>query len=174
MPSFLTNWRTITIALLGLSVLCSCDQNAESGSSAEEMLRASKGGDFRGVNLGDDPESVRRMENAESVYSMPDELVYRIPPDTKDSTWYEISYNFDEGGLYDISMAIYPKTDSGLAALKNTFISYYISKYGECKMEGGYCAWRSMTNTGRIVSITLADSVLHKSTPCLQVNFNEQ
>jgi hypothetical protein len=174
MLSFLTNGFSITTGLLVLVFIIGCEMTHPDGESTEKLLRASQGGDIRGVNIGDKPEDVRKIENAESVYSMPDELVYRIPPDSKDSTWYEISYNFDEGGLYDVKMTIYPRSDTALQTLRNNFIKYYIQKYGECKMEGGYCGWRSMTNNGHFVSITLADTVLHKSKPCLQVNFNEQ
>lgn len=157
--------------LLLLSLLC-CN-HADKETSTEKILRHSAGGDFRGVNIGDDRDDVIKAENGSTVYSMPDELVYRIGDDNEDSTWYEISYNFNQQGLYDISMDIFPRTDSGLSELKNEFISYYINKYGDCKYNEGYCQWRTMTANGHIVSITLTDTITESPRPCLRVIFNE-
>ena len=174
MLSSLTKWCALATGALFLVLIISCRDDNPEKDGADKILKTSQGGDFRGIRIGDKPEDVQKLEDAESVYSMPDELVYRIPPDSKDSTWYEISYNFDDNGLYDIELDIYPKNDSGVEAMKRDFIQYYISKYGECKHTNGYCEWRSMTDTGRIVSITLADTVLKETRPCLEVNFNEK
>jgi hypothetical protein len=152
--------------------MVSCGDGKE-GSSTEQILRHSEGGDFRGINIGDDRESVLKAENGSTVYSMPDELVYRIDPNGTDSTWYEISYNFNQQGLYDINMDVYPKNDSGMRALKNEFVQYYINRYGDCKYHNGYCQWRAMTGNGHIVSITLTDSISTTPRPCLKVKFNE-
>lgn len=160
----------ITIAVLLSLAGCTTEP---SGTTAEQILRSAEGGDFRGVSIGDDRNEVRNAENATSVYSMPDELVYRIDPGGKDSTWYEISYNFNQAGLYDINLEIYPKSDSGISQLKNDFISYYLNKYGDCKYYNGYCQWRAMTENGHIVSITLTDTISDQPRPCLKVNFNE-
>ena len=159
----------ITIIACGLCITC---QEPEE-SSAEKIMRSAQGGDFRGVSIGDDRESVKSAENATSVYSMPDELVYRMDPEGDDSTWYEISYNFNQQGLYDINIEIFPKNDSNVAALKDDFVSYYLKKYGDCKNYNGYCQWRAMTENGHIVSITLTDSISNSPRPCLKVNFNE-
>ncbi len=163
--------KSFVLFAIGLLVLA-CN-NAPEKTPAEKILRHSEGGDFRGVNIGDDRESVSQFENGNSVYSMPDELVYRIEGEGAESTWYEISYNFNQQGLYDINMDIYPKNDSGLSELKNEFVEYYITKYGECKYYNGYCQWRAMTSNGHIVSITLTDSISESPRPRLKVNFNE-
>jgi hypothetical protein len=151
---------------------CGCS-NKQENTSAESILRAKEGGDFRGVNIGDDPQAIINSENGVSVYSMPDELVYRIDPFGKDSTWYEISYNFNTSGLYNINMMVFPKTDTLLGNLRNDFINYYLNKYGECQMNSGYCRWRAMTENGHMVSITISDTISGTTRPCLKVNFNE-
>lgn len=172
---FVLNWPRVMkrphYILLLLSLFC-CN-HAEKESPAEKILRHSAGGDFRGVNIGDNREDVIKFENGATVYNMPDELVYRIGDDNKDSTWYEISYNFNQQGLYDISMDIFPKTENGLSEIRNEFIEYYINKYGDCKYKDGYCQWRTMTENGHIVSITLTDTITESPRPCLRVNFNE-
>lgn len=162
----------LAFKILMASVLFACN-SAQEKTPAEKILRHSQGGDFRGINIGDDRESVSQFENGTSVYSMPDELVYRIEGEGPESTWYEISYNFNQQGLYDINMDIYPVDDKGLSELKNEFIGYYITKYGECKYLNGYCQWRAMTSNGHIVSITLTDSISSMPRPHLKVNFNE-
>ncbi len=162
----------IAVVIAMVFVLFSCGSKQEE-TPAEQILKHSKGGDFRGVKIGDDRESVTKTEEGVSVYSMPDELIYRIDPQRDDSTWYEISYNFSRDGLYDIKMDIYPKSDSGLSALKKEFVEYYVDKYGECKYLDGYCQWRAMTENGHIVSITLTDSLSDKPRPRLKVIFHE-
>lgn len=156
-----------------LMFLLSCNNPEVAGNRAERILKATSAGDFRGINIGDKHNEVQMKEDANSVYSMPDELVYRISPDDKDSTWYEISYNFNENGLYDISLDVYPKDTTDVRELKNNFIAHYLKKYGDCKFYNGYCQWRAITNNGHIVTITLADSLLQSPRPRLRVNFNE-
>jgi hypothetical protein len=169
----LTKWKVVLVVLSVSAVLPSCEDQNSQEVNAELILKNAQEGDFRGVNIGDKPEDVRSTEDAETVYSMPDELVYRIPPNSKDSTWYEISYNFNQQGLYDINLEIYPKDERGMDALKKNFVDHYIEKYGECTMQNGYCSWRAMTENGHIVSITLTDSLPNDTRPRIKINFNE-
>jgi hypothetical protein len=162
------NW---TIAALALCVFA-C-QNNQAPNEAEAIMQTDRGGDFRGVHIGDAREEVLKMENAETVYNMPDELIYRAYPNGIDSTWYEITYNFNVQGLYDISLDVFPKTQSETKDLKVNFMNYYKQRYGECNQLNGYCTWRAMTVNGHIVSITLTDSLQFDQKPCLRVNFNE-
>ena len=164
--------RKIIAGLVTSLALCSCQQQ-QSPVSAEAIIQPSKGGDFRGVFLGDNPTVIKRQEESSSVYSMPDELIYRAYPKGMDSMWYEISYNFNHQGLYDISLDVFPKTDVETRDLKTSFITYYKQRYGECAQTNGYCSWRAMTLNGHIVSITLTDSLQFDHKPCLRVNFNE-
>jgi hypothetical protein len=169
----LTKWMSASALLIACSLLVACNDEPSEELNAKLILKNSEQGDFRGINIGDRPEDVKNIEDAETVYSMPDELVYRIPPNTKDSTWYEISYNFNEQGLYDINLEIFPKDESGLGAMKQDFVGHYIEKYGECTMQNGYCTWRAMTENGHIVSITLTDSLSNNTRPRIKINFNE-
>lgn len=132
-----------------------------------------KGGDFRGINIGDGVSDVAGSEGVNSVYNMPDELVYRMESDSEDSTWYEISYNFNEAGLYNIQLEVFPKNETHLKLYKDDFVRYYKEKYGDCKYVNGYCEWRAMTNNGHLVNISLTDSLIVKSRPCIKISFNE-
>ena len=161
-------WGAFTVCL----VLLACRNNAN-GNEAEEIVRADRGGDFRGVRIGDQREVVLKTETAQTVYNMPDELIYRAYPDGKDSTWYEITYNFNNQGLYDISLDVFPTTSSRMQTMKQNFVAYYKERYGECKQTNGFCTWRAMTDNGHIVDITLTDSLQVDERPRLRVNFNE-
>lgn len=165
--------RTSVGVMLLLAVCLMACGEEQNKSDAEEIMLPDRGGDFRGVHIGDQREEVARIENAETVYSMPDELIYRAYPKGMDSMWYEISYNFNHQGLYDISLDVFPKTDVETRDLKTSFITYYKQRYGECAQTNGYCSWRAMTLNGHIVSITLTDSLQFDHKPCLRVNFNE-
>lgn len=160
-----------------LYVCCAIFIGARSGNANEtasgKILRPEKGGDFRGVHIGDKPESVKKKENARSVYSMPDELVYRMNPTGEDSTWYEISYNFNKDGLYNINLEVFPANDSLKKSIHDEFMSYYTSKYGECKYYEGYCQWRALSENGHVVSITISAGPSARNQYYLKVNFNE-
>jgi hypothetical protein len=169
----------LSIAFL-VSVL-SCRNNtqspntpARSSASSEQILQSSKGGDFRGVSIGDQPQSVIQAEGRETVYSMPDELVYRIPINQHDSTYYEVSYNFNQQGLYDINLEIFAPNEVVLQTLAAEFRDHYRKKYGaETSDQHRVMGWRVMTSNGSIVGITISDSLMKLQKPCLRINFNE-
>ena len=160
----------LTIVLSGLYLAC---HSAHEEKGAKGILKSKQGGDFRGNNLGDNVSKVESNENNNIVYSMPDELVYRIAPNVEDSTWYEISYNFHENGLYYISLQVFPKNDTYLKLYKDDFVKYYKEKYGDCKYKNGYCEWRTLTESGHLVNISLTDSIPTDSRPCIKITFNE-
>lgn len=164
--------RIFSVVLFLAMLSWGCNQKAPS-NGAEAIVGADQGGDFRGIYIGDEREQVMRKESAETVYTMPDELIYRTYPSGVDSTWYEITYNFNEQGLYDISLDVFPKSTSESHDLKGHFVAYYKQRYGECTLSNGYCTWRAMTINGHLVSITLTDSLAYNNKPCLRVNFNE-
>lgn len=157
-----------------ISFCFACGSEPENKSSADEILRASEPGDFRGVNMGDKPGDVLRKEGKDYVYSLPDELTYRIPLSRQDSTWYEITYNFSEDGLYDISLEIFPRSDSQRTRLTADFSKLYIERYGQPLIDGHYSEWKVMTaKNGRIVKIIMTDSLEKNGLPCIKLNFNE-
>lgn len=149
------------------------DQNPSHNNETEEILKSIDGGDFRGVNMGDKPQDVMEQEGHSAVYSMPDELVYRLPLSKEDSTWYEISYNFNEAGLYDISMEVFAQQEAMIARIHSECVQHYTNKYGEPALLKGDEQWRAMTEKGSFISITIADSIQRLNKPCMKINFNE-
>jgi hypothetical protein len=168
-----SSWPLRWFTTICCLVLFSCNNAAPGNNDAEKILGSNNGGDFRGVNIGDNHSDVTSSEEGVSVYSMPDEVVYRVPLNKQDSTWYEISYNFNDNGLYNIDLEIFPKNNVASKTLKNDLITYYLNKYGDCTTVSGRCSWRAMTENGHYVSITLTDSFPDSHKPLIKVNFNE-
>lgn len=139
----------------------------------DAIVGGSHGADFRGSNMGDHPGEVMEKEGSRAVYSMPDELVYRINAGKKDSTWYEISYNFNEQGLYNIDLEVVAKSDIVLRKVMSDFEIYYTSKYGEPTNNEGILLWRTMTESGSIVTVSITDSLTKMNQPALRVNYFE-
>jgi len=163
----------LLIFLLGSIVSLLGCQQPHMPISAESILQPDKGGDFRGIHLGDAPKLIKREEEASSVYSMPDELIYRFNSQETDSTWYEISYNFNQDGLNHISLDVFPDGDELKERLYSDFVSYYNQRYGECKTFQNRSEWRGLTMQGKFISITLIKERALSDRQHLRLVFNE-
>jgi hypothetical protein len=160
------------ILFIGLLVATGCQQQ-QMPISAESILQPDKGGDFRGIHIGDAPKSIKREEEASSVYSMPDELIYRFNAQEVDSTWYEISYNFNQDGLNHISLDVFPAGLDLKEHLYTDFVDYYNQRYGECKTFADRAEWRGLTMQGKFISITLIKERALSDRQHLRLVFNE-
>ena len=141
--------------------------------SAETILQPSKGGDFRGIRLGDKPKIIKRQEESSSVFSMPDELIYRFEANEADSTWYEISYSFNEDGLNHISLDVYPQNPELKEHLLADFISYYNQRYGANKTNSSRLEWRGLTVQGHSVTVSLLRDTTGNESNHIRLVFNE-
>lgn len=153
--------------------MMTCAEKPPEKGTVNQILKTNEAGDFRGINIGDKYSSVLEHEGEHTVYTMPDELAYRIPLGQKDSTFYEITYNFNEQGLYDIAMVIFPSGQPEINKLVDDFTAYYITKYGQPLNSPHAAEWRIMTGNGRIVKVIIADSLQKEGRPYMKVNFNE-
>jgi hypothetical protein len=167
LPRFIVLFSCIAIILLQ-----SCGKSSLP-ISAETILQPAKGGDFRGVKLGDKPKIIKRQEEASSVYSMPDELIYRFETNEADSTWYEISYSFNEDGLNHISLDVYPQNESLKEHLLNDFISYYDQRFGTSNTKNAHHEWRGLTVQGHYVTVSLLKDSTGNKPNHLRLVFNE-
>jgi len=156
-----------------ISVVFSACQSAQAPVNAETILMPERGGDFRGIRIGDKPKSIKRNEAATSVYSMPDELIYRFEPNEIDSSWYEISYSFNDAGLNNIHLDVYPATDELKHHLTQDFANYYNQRYGSGKTMGDLLQWRGMTDQGRFVTVALSSGKGKENRSCIRLVFNE-
>jgi hypothetical protein len=159
--------------LLFISVLAVGCQQQPSMVSAETIIQPDKGGDFRGIRLGDKPRLIKRTEESSSVYSMPDEIIYRFEPNEADSTWYEISYSFNEDGLNHISLDVFPQSHDLKEHMYTEFTAYYTQRYGQGKRSGNHEEWHGLTMQGRFVTVSLINDHSSNKGNHLRLVFNE-
>lgn len=160
------------VLFLLFALLISC-QPQVAPVTAESILQPSKGGDFRGIRLGDRPKLIKREEEASSVYSMPDELIFRMEPQEADSTWYEISYSFNQDGLNHISLDVFPQGADLEEHLFNEFAAYYTQRFGSPKTLSNQAEWRGLTTQGRFVTVSLLRKKASSHPTHLRLVFNE-
>ena len=165
--------RFFLIPICAVLILAQGCGNQALQISAETILQPAKGGDFRGIRLGDKPKIIKRQEETSSVYSMPDELIYRFEANEADSTWYEISYSFNEDGLNHIGLDVYPQSDELRGSLFVDFISYYDQRYGSNKTNSSRHEWRGLTEQGHYVTVSLLRDTTGNKDNHLRLVFNE-
>jgi len=164
--------NTLALAIaLGL-MLISCSQESTE-ISAENIHDTSEGNDFRGVNIGDPPSKVSSTEIAKSVYTMPDELIYRIEAGRNDSTWYEINYGFGDNGLNNIELSVFLSNPHQALNLRNEFRALYSERYGECSIYDEFCSWSTITANGKDAVIYLKDPITAADKSKLVIQFRE-
>ena len=153
-------------------MLTSCS-NPPNEISAENIHNTSEGNDFRGVNIGDPPSKVSSAELANSVYTMPDELIYRIEADRNDSAWYEINYGFGDNGLNNIELTVFLSNQNQAINLRNEFRALYSERYGECSVYDEFCRWSTVTSNGKDAVIYLSDPTATADKSKLVIQFRE-
>ena len=163
--------RFFFILLLALAFGCADETQPE--KSWEEIVATNDPGDFRGINIGDDIVKVLDKESSNVVHTMPDELTCRIPLDQKESTFYEITYNFNEHGLYVIDLIIYPQDSADTQELFSEFKDYYDKKYGASSDSDGFTAWYTKSGAGSDLEISMIDESEEKGRPFLSITFFE-
>lgn len=165
--------HTAFIWILGLFLLIGCAEDPPPPTPAELILKAEEGGHFRGNTIGDDIREVMARESANIVQNMPDEVTCRIPLDIKKSTFYEITYNFNEQGLYVIELDIFPKTEKDTGELFDSFKSFYDRRYGKSTVDDGYTTWFTKSTQGTDIEISMIDKTRDLEKPYLSVIFYE-
>lgn len=155
-----------------LLLLVACTSQPKEENPITEILGSAEG-DFRGVNIGDSQVEVLAKEQDHVVYTMPEELTCRIPSQLKESTHYEISYGFGEGGLYLIELDVFPGTDNEKKELFELFKSYYDQRYGESSVEDGFSMWQTFSHRGTDVEISIIDESIEQGKPYLSITFYE-
>lgn len=154
-------------------VSCETPQQPAVEEVENDVLGVNVGGDFRGNNIGDDIKEVFNRERNNIVYNMPDELTCRIPGNIKDSTFYEITYNFNEEGLYVIAMDVYPTDSISTETLFTDFKSVYDLKYGVSEVVEGFTTWMTRSSQGTKVEITMINESKEIGKPYISLSFYE-
>ena len=156
-----------------LVLLWSCADKPEPADPVQAILRTEEGGVFRGIELGDTHPLVLSREEENIVYNMPDELTCRIPASMKDSTFYDITYNFSDKGLYVIELDVFPQSLSQARELFSKFRSYYDTKYGSSTIDEGFTMWNTMSERGTDVEVSMVDESKEADRPYISIVFHE-
>jgi hypothetical protein len=164
----------LAIPLTVWALIISCNEKPEAADTlAEEIVAPGLGGELRGVSIGDDYDKVLQTDPATSLYSMPDEIVYRLPVEDASGTWYEITYNFNDRGLYDICLEIFPTDSITSNKILADLLKLYASKYGSPVFDEGYSTWKIMTKNAHVISVDMTDSLKKHEKPMIRIRYNE-
>jgi hypothetical protein len=158
----------------GLVFLFACNSPSPKKDGVDQLIQSESGGGVRGIQIGDDWTVVRSREEQNVVYSMPDELICRVPLNMKDSTFYEISYNFGEDGLYIIDLNFFPSDEAQTQKLYKKFKTYYDSKYGKSSEDQHFTAWYTSSSREKDLEISMTDESKEKGKPFLNITFFEK
>lgn len=166
--------KFVYIILLASYSCGSIPDKNEEHQGLTDVLDTNHLGDIHGTSIGDDIDYVMKKMKSHIVSEMPDELTARIPLSIKDSTFYDIDYDFKNGALYSIDLDIFPKDSSDCKLLYNEFKSYYIKAYGPGSEDDGYMVWYTETKSGKDVEISLIDESSTHHKPYLAVTFYQE
>ncbi len=158
---------------LFLLLIYACSEEPPKVDPVQEILMTEEGGVFRGNDIGDSQPLVLQREEENVVYNMPDELTCRIPSSMKDSTFYDITYNFSENGLYVIELDVFPKTTTQAQMLFNKFRSYYDTKYGSSSEDEGFTMWKTQSARNTDVEVSMVDESIEAERPYISIVFHE-
>lgn len=156
---FISYTQKIAVVFLFALVLTSCTQEQPKPVDISTIPGIIMGGDagiFRGFNLGDSLATVLRKETAKPVESDSSYLYYEYTlPDTVGS--YNIAYNFDEKGLYEIQSNIFITNAAETETIFNRFKIYFDKYYGSSQTEMGFSVWSVKSKKFGEVKINLSD-----------------
>lgn len=160
--------------MLVATLLLACNEPETPASGVDELIENAEQGDVRGIQIGDEWIEVKAREEQNVVYSMPDELICRVPLNMKDSTFYEISYNFEEGEVYNIELDFFPQDQQEVDQLYQKFKKFYDDKYGVTTEDDKYTVWYTISSRHIDLEISMTDESMEKGRPFLNITFFEK
>jgi hypothetical protein len=164
--------------LLGLILfiffLASC---SEQQGSPEQALRE-VGGDLknshlRGVSIGNSKDEVKSKEKKSPTEETESNLLYRNYTSNIDSSYYEINYNFDELGLFEIQTDVFLQSAENSKAFFELLKNKFNDKYGSPTGEGEIISWSSKTDKGTALEVTISHEGIEYIKPFISINFIE-
>lgn len=158
-------------SIAALAFACHSDPRETPGFEPAQLVE--EDGSPRAADMGEPIRKVLAREADNIVHQMPDELTTRIPLNQKDSTYYEITYNFSDDGLYIIDMELYPKDSADGQIVYEQFREYFVQRFGTARPEGESLMWRTLPVQGNPIEITMTDEGLVRQRPTLSIRFNE-
>lgn len=151
-------FKSSLIALFIFSIVsCSTKKNSsEALSDVVKKVMGSNEGVFRGLNLGDNLNKVQKSEEAQILEADSAYLYYEyFLTDSVGS--YNITYNFDDKGLYEIQSSIFITDANETENVMNQFKAYFDNFYGASASEMGFNIWSVKSEKFGQVKINLRD-----------------
>lgn len=129
---------------------------------------------IRGSAMGDLPgDIVKREEGTPTVNS--DSLVeydysYNLKTGNTNAHLY---YTFDEFGLFEVQMDLYPENEDDAKALRSEIEEELTTKYGKSKELGSIKRWTTFSRSNSLVEITLSNESADAGKPFISLNYLE-
>lgn len=135
---------------------CKQEQKSADIGSIPAIVLGSNDGVFRGVNLGDSIATVLRKETEKPIETDSGYLYYEYS--LLDSVGsYNITYNFDEQGLYEIQSDIFINDAANTEAVLSEFKKHFDKYYAPTQADMGFSAWSVKSDRVGAVKINLSD-----------------
>ena len=151
--------KTILLFLFVLTfVSCSQDQPKPADiNTIPEIVLGGNEGVFRGANLGDSVDEVLKKETTKPIETDSGYLYYEFP--LLDSIGsYNVTYNFDEKGLFEIQSTVFIiNNPAETENVFNRFKAYFDKTYGASQSEMGFYIWSVKSEKFGSVKINLSD-----------------
>ncbi|MGB3949011.1 MAG: hypothetical protein WBM13_13585 [Bacteroidia bacterium] len=146
------------MAIITLLLISCSDKNTttEVLNHFAEKVIGNNEGVFRGLNLGDNLNKVQKSEEAQLLEADSAYLYYEYFLDDSIGS-YNITYNFDEKGLYEIQSSIFINDADQTENVINQFKSYFDKFYGTSVSEMGFNVWSVKSEKFGQVKINLRD-----------------
>jgi len=90
----------------------------------------------------------------------------------KDSTFYDITYNFSEKGLYVIELDVFPQTNEQAQTLFSKFRAYYNTKFGGSSEDEGFTMWKTKSARNKDVEVSMVDESIEAERPYISIVFS--
>lgn len=140
----------------------------------DSILRKDTTGLIRGSAMGDLPEDVLSREEGTPVVNS-DTLVeygysYNLITGKTDARLY---YAFDEFGLFEIQIDMFPETEDEAKDLRSEIEDELTAKYGKSKELGSLKRWTTFSRSNSLVEITLSNESADQGKPFISLNYLE-
>lgn len=151
--------KTSVFALVAFSGLISCSGEQPKHANLNvvpETVIGTNDAVFRKISLGDDLNSVLKKETAQPLETDSAYLYYEYAlPDSIGS--FNVTYNFDEKGLFEIQSIIFINNPETTEEVLNRFKTYFDNFYGSSQTEMGFSIWSVKSEKFGQVKINLSD-----------------
>ena len=129
---------------------------------------------FRGHQMGDTAQSVRRSESTTPIVDTDSLLQYHyFYHFESDSTDIDVYYTIDSYGLFEIQADLHPKTKEGAKKLMTKITDILNQKYGSYKEMGLVQRWTTNSPSNELIEITLSNESEDYGSPFISLNFLE-